>query len=91
MCFGLQRKPSEDKLEKKNPEWVTQTREQVADAELEAAAIHYSWMVGIEEGRITPEQQAVGGDYAHHEHWWRKHQEAAYYTSPEYTERRLGR
>lgn len=75
----------------KTPGWITQTPEQVADAELEAASIHYTWMVGISEGWITPEQIAIGGDYQHHEYWWEKHTEAAWYTAPAYTEKRLGK
>jgi len=73
------------------PSWVTQTKEEVADAELVAASIHYAWMVAIEEGRMTKEEIAIGGDYTHHEYWYRKHTEAAWFTAPEYTERRLSK
>ena len=73
MCFWK-------KKEEPKPDWVTQSREQVAVEEEYAAGIHYAWMIAIEEGSMTDEQIAVGGNYEHHEHWWRKHQEAAFYT-----------
>ena len=79
------------KKEEQKPEWVTQSREEVADEELYAASIHYAWMIAIEEGGMASFEIAIGGDYAHHEHWWIKHQEAAWYTAPTYTKKRLGR
>lgn len=75
----------------KVPSWITQTRDEVADAELEAASIHYTWMTMIEDRTLPDGYEQVGGDYAHHEYWWRKHQEAAWFASPSYTEQRLGR
>lgn len=71
------------------PDWITLSAEECADETLDAATIHYTWMTGIEEGWITPEQQAIGGDYAHHEHWFNVHQQTAWYAAPEYTEDRL--
>ena len=72
------------------PSWITQSREQVAEEELEAASIHYTYMSLVTE---DPEHYPpdVYGDYAWHEHWYRKHTEAAWFTAPQYTEKRLGR
>lgn len=72
MCFGIFKK-------KVKPAWVTQTREECAEATLEAAATHYAWMIAIEEGGMADFEIAIGGDYAHHEYWWIKHQESAWY------------
>jgi len=74
----------------KVPDWITQSREEVADAELEAASIHYTYMSLVTENP-TQYPPNVYGDYAWHERWWKKHQEAAWYTAPHYTEQRLGR
>jgi len=62
------------------PDWVTQTRAEVAQAERDAAAIHYTWMTLIEDGTLPPGYEEIGGDYKHHEYWWIKHLEAAWYT-----------
>lgn len=67
-------------FKKEKPDWITQTTEEVAEAEEYAASIHYAWMTAIEEGRMTEEEISVGGDYEHHEYWWLKHLEAAWYT-----------
>ena len=75
------------KKESIKPEWVTQSSEQVAGEELDAAGIHYSICVALEEGQIFPENW---GSYEHNWHWYVKHCEAAWYTDPEYTEERLG-
>jgi len=37
------------------PDWVTQSREEVALAEEYAASIHYAVMIALEEGKITPD------------------------------------
>lgn len=65
------------KKEEPKPDWVTQSRKEVAEAQLYAASTHYSVMVALEEGNITPENW---GDYEWNEYWWKKHQEAAWYT-----------
>ena len=65
--------------EEEKPDWVTQSRKKVAEEEEYAASIHYAWMIAIEEERMNEEEIAIGGDYAHHEHWWLKHMEAAWY------------
>jgi len=72
------------------PKWITQSRDEVADAELEAASIHYTYMTLVVE---KPDEYPANiyGDYQWHERWWQKHQEAAWFTSPEYTEKRVGR
>jgi hypothetical protein len=74
----------------KVPNWITQSRDEVAEAELEAASIHLTYMSLVTE---NPEQYppSVYGDYNWHEYWWRKHQEAAWFCSPVYTERKLGK
>lgn len=66
-------------FKKKSPAWIIQTREDVAQAERDAAAIHYTWMQLIEDGTLPPGYEDIGGGYEHHEYWWRKHQEAAWY------------
>ena len=73
------------------PDWITQTRDEVADAELDAAAIHYTWMELISDGQISVAEQKIGGDYQHHEYWWKKHTEAAWFVSQDYTEKRIGK
>jgi len=73
MCWWLFKKQEE------KPEWVTQSREQVARAEEEAASIHYTWMILIEDGTLPSGYEDIGGDYEHHKYWWTKHQEAAWY------------
>lgn len=72
------------KKEEPRPDWVVQSREEVAEAELEAASTHYAWMIAIEEERMTPEEIAIGGNYERHEYWYQKHMEAAWYDSSEY-------
>uniref|UniRef100_A0A6M3MAX8 Uncharacterized protein n=1 Tax=viral metagenome TaxID=1070528 RepID=A0A6M3MAX8_9ZZZZ len=37
------------------PDWITQSREEVARAEEYAASIHYAVMIALEEGKITPD------------------------------------
>jgi len=66
------------------PDWFIHTRDEVAEIELYAASIHYTWMVAIEEGRMTEVEIAIGGDYPHHYKYWQTHQEAAWLCSPEY-------
>jgi len=73
MCFWK-------KKQEAKPDWITQTREEVAQAERDAAATHYTWMTLIENGTLPPGYEDIGGDYAHHEDWWKKHMEAAWYT-----------
>lgn len=68
------------KKKEEKPDWITQSREAVAQEEEYAASIHYAWMTAIEEGKMTEEEISIGGDYAHHEHWYLKHMESAYYT-----------
>jgi len=82
----------------KVPSWITQSRDEVAEAELEAASIHYTYMELIKKrDPYVVYEDANGkqvypyGNYAWHEYWWRKHTEAAWFVSPAYTERRLGR
>ena len=70
MCF---RRKKESK-----PDWVTQSREEVAVAEEEAASTHYTYMMLIEDGTWPAESDV--GNYAHHEYWWTKHMEAVWYT-----------
>jgi len=67
------------------PPWVQQSREEVAEAHIEAAGIHYSVMVALEEGTATPENW---GSYEWNEYWWKKHLEGAWYESPEYCKER---
>jgi len=59
-----------------HPLWVVQTREEVAQAQRDAAAIHYAYMIWIEEGKL---QEETAGSHKFHEHWWRTHQESAWY------------
>lgn len=82
ICKLLSRlKEAESPEEVVKPDWVTQSRRKVAEEEIYAASIHYSVMVALEEGKVTPENW---GSYEWNERWYRKHLEAAYYTSPEY-------
>lgn len=78
MCWWIKK----DKIPEGTPDWITHTKKEVAQAELEAASTHYSWMIGIVEGRITEAQQKVGGNYARHAEWYQWHMEAAYYCDP---------
>jgi len=72
------------------PSWITQSRDEVAEAELDAASIHLTYMhLVVEQPDEYP--PSVYGDYDWHEYWLKKHQEAAWFASPSYTERRLGR
>ena len=71
MCFFKK------KIEPK-PDWITQSREEVAEAELEAASIHYTYMMLLEEGNT---EYLDMGTAEKHEYWWIKHQEAAWYTT----------
>lgn len=82
MCF-FKKKP-EQPIEpippeppKEKPDWVTQTREEVALEEEEAASIHYTYMELIAAGDYPNDTAA--GSYDHHEYWWTKHQEAVWY------------
>lgn len=83
----------EPKVEKAQPEpeqkpdWVTQSREEVAEEELYAASIHLTYIELLK----TDPAWAIYGDTAWHERWLTKHTEAAWYTAPEYTEKRLGK
>ena len=88
MCFSfLKKKPADDyhvwqqpvpiEPPEQKPDWMTQSREQVALEEEEAASIHYTYMELIADGSYPNDTAA--GDYAHHEYWWTKHQEAAWY------------
>lgn len=70
------------------PGWIHQTRDEIASAELEAAATHYTWMTLIEDGTLPAGYEKIGGDYDHHVYWWQKHREAAWLCSPEYCEKR---
>lgn len=63
------------------PDWVTQSREEVAEEEIYAASIHYTYMQFLEEGDMTYIDM---GDWDWHDHWYRKHMEAAWYDSKEY-------
>ena len=74
MCFSLYKKK-----EILIPDWITQTRKVVAQAERDAAAIHYTWMILIEDGTLPVGHEEIGGNYVHHEYWWRTHLEAAWY------------
>lgn len=62
------------------PDWITQTREEVADEEERAAGIHYSLLVYYEE---HPEERdelvPIYGDEEWNWHWYQKHSEAAYF------------
>ncbi|GAI19366.1 unnamed protein product [marine sediment metagenome] len=73
MCFGPFKKKTEEK-----PDWITQSRAEVAQDERDAAAIHYTYMQLIEDG--TWPEDSIAGGYDHHEYWWIKHLEAAWYT-----------
>jgi len=88
MCWWLFKKqPNTEPAEK--PDWVTQSAEEVAEAELEAAGIHLTYMdlVVSNPSQYPP---SVYGDYSWHEYWYIKHTEAAWYASPSYTEGRVG-
>ena len=78
MCFW-KKKPPIIPIEppEEKPDWVTQSREEVALEEEEAASIHYTYMILIEDGDY-PDNTALGS-YEHHKYWWIKHQEAAWY------------
>ena len=64
------------------PDWITQTREEVASEEEIAAGIHYAVLVYYEE---HPEERdslvPIYGDEEWNQFWYQKHSEAAWYTT----------
>ena len=74
-------KPKTEGSELGAPDWVTQSREKVAEEELYAASIHLTYMELVTE---DPVKWELYGSYEWHERWYKKHTEAAWYTSPEY-------
>lgn len=68
------------KKQEMKPDWITQSREEVAEAERDAAATHYAWLIALEEGRMTVQEITIGGGIEHHTYWYQKHIEAAWYT-----------
>ena len=70
MCFW-------NKKPEQKPDWITQSRKVVAQAERDAAAIHYTYMQLIEDGSY-PDNTSMGS-YEHHKYWWQTHLEAAWY------------
>jgi len=81
MCWWLfKKKQNPEPIEK--PDWVTQTREEVAQEEDYAAGIHYSIIVLIEEAETEAEKETLRaryGDEAWQDHWFKKHSESAWY------------
>ena len=84
MCFNFfKQKPVAPPVEppvespEEKPDWVTQSREETALEEEEAASIHLTYMELIAAGDYPDDTAA--GNYQHHEYWWTKHQEAAWY------------
>lgn len=79
MCWSFKKQEQPEPVEK--PDWVTQSREKVADEEEIAASTHYSILVYYKE---HPEEQdrmvnEGYGDEEYNWHWFRKHSEAAWY------------
>jgi len=61
---------------KPKPDWVTQTREQVAQEEELAAGLHLSLIEYLKE---TPDASPGYGTTEWNEYWAQKHQEASFY------------
>lgn len=72
MCFW--------KKKEEKPDWVTQTREQVADEEERAAETHLGVLAYYDDHPGLEESYSQWwGDREWNEHWAQKHQEAAWY------------
>ena len=69
------------------PEWIEFNRSDCADAELEAASIHTTYMRLIEEENPYVMYKDANGNWVYpfgdldwHEYWYKRHSEAAWYT-----------
>ena len=70
-------------FDKDKPEWVTQTAREVAEEEIHAAEIHYTYWHLIEEGDMSLVRISVEHDIEHHKYWHKKHLEAAWFCYPQ--------
>ena len=87
MCFSfLKKKPPPPLMPEGLPDWVTHPRAEVAEEEIRAAEIHYTYLELLAEDRA---KWVPYGDENWHWHWYDYHIEAAWHTDPEYTWQRL--
>ncbi|MBA7522491.1 hypothetical protein ES705_14610 [subsurface metagenome] len=64
------------KKKEKTPDWIQHPREEVAQAEEEAASTHYTLMQLIEDGW---QPGGAYGDWEFNNYWYQMHLEAAWY------------
>lgn len=69
------------KKEETKPDWITQSRKEVAKAEIVGAETHLAVLAYYEDHpELVASYEPWWGSVEHNEYWALKHQEAAWYT-----------